>query len=73
MDGGDVYEPSLELEAEAHARVLGGTPTASISLDESREDRRQRMLAATLSRLHKEEEDLEHSCGTTGSSTTRTN
>jgi hypothetical protein len=66
MDGGDVYEPSLEHEAEAHAHILGGSGIASIPLNESREDRRQRVLEATISRLRREEEELEQSCGTAG-------
>jgi len=72
MDGGEVYEPSSELEAEAHTHVLGGSGIASMSLNESREDRRRKVLEATMSRLHKEEEELEQSCGTAGPSATRT-
>ncbi|KAI0339684.1 WLM-domain-containing protein [Trametopsis cervina] len=68
------YEPSSELEAEARllasSHVLGGgsTPLAT----DSREERRRRVLEATMNRLKKEEEELEHSCGTAGSSTTET-
>jgi len=61
----DVYEPSLELEPAAHTHVLGGFGN---SLDESREDRRRKVLEATMSRLRKEEEELEQSCGTAGPS-----
>lgn len=69
MHKGDVYEPSSELEAEAHAHVLGGGGGfSSFSLNESREERRRRMLDATMSRLRKEEEELEQSCGTAGPS-----
>lgn len=72
MHKGDVYEPSSELEAEAHAHVLGGGGSggvfSSFSLNESREERRRRMLDATMSRLRKEEEELEQSCGTAGPS-----
>lgn len=68
MHKGDVYEPSSELEAEAHAHVLGGGGFSSLYQDESREERRRRMLDATMSRLRKEEEELEQSCGTTGPS-----
>jgi hypothetical protein len=72
MDSGDVYEPSLEHEVEAHAHVLGGSGIASVSLNESREDRRRKVLEATMSRLRKEEEELEQSCGTAGPPATRT-
>lgn len=68
MHKGDVYEPSSELEAEAHAHVLGGGGFSSLYQDESREERRRRMLDATMSRLRKEEEELEQSCGTAGPS-----
>jgi hypothetical protein len=73
MGGRDVYEPSLELEAEVHTHVLGGSGIATMSLNESREDRRRRVLEATINRLHNEEEELEQSCGTAGPSATRTN
>ncbi|KNZ75166.1 Ubiquitin and WLM domain-containing protein [Termitomyces sp. J132] len=43
----DTYQPSSELEAEAHSYILGG-----------------RVLEATMARLHKEDEELEKSCGT---------
>jgi hypothetical protein len=63
--GGDVYEPSSELEAEAQAYILGGSGgSARVTGDESREARRHRVLEATMARLRKEEEDLENSCGT---------
>ena len=66
---GDFYQPSSELEAEAQAYVLGGKTGASTPLpNETPEQRRERMLQATMSRLRKEEEELERSCGTTGSS-----
>ncbi|KAL1739800.1 WLM domain-containing protein [Schizophyllum fasciatum] len=71
LDGaGDMYEPSSELEAEARAYVLGGKAGSATPLpNESAEQRRERMLQATMSRLQKEEEELEQSCGTrTGSS-----
>ena len=71
LGDGDVYEPSSELEAEAHVHVLGGGGMSS--LDESREDRRRRVLEATMKRLRKEEEELEQSCGTAGPSVMRTN
>lgn len=63
--GGDVYEPSSELEAEAHAYILGGGDIPSgAALDEPREERRRRVLEATMARLRKAEEELEDSCGT---------
>lgn len=61
---GPVYEPSSELEAEAHVHILGGS--AMPRAGEGREERRQRMLDATMGRLRKEEEELESSCGTAG-------
>ncbi|KAG5653600.1 hypothetical protein H0H81_011972 [Sphagnurus paluster] len=67
MGGGDVYESSSELAAEAHVHILGGGSTLSYGSDasnESPEERRQRVLDATMARLQKEEEDLEKSCGT---------
>lgn len=65
--GGDLYEPSSELEAEAHGYVLGGAVgTSGPVLDDSREERRRRVLEATMGRLRKEEEELERSCGTSG-------
>lgn len=72
MGSGDVYEPSPELEAEAHTHILGGRGVSALSLDDSREDRRRRVLEATVKRLRKEEEELEQSCGTAGPSATRT-
>ena len=66
---GDAYQPSSELEAEAQAYVLGGRTGSTTPLpNETPEQRRERMLQATMSRLKKEEEELERSCGTTGSS-----
>lgn len=59
-----VYESSSELELEA-AHVLGGSGVASLS-NETPEDRRRKILSATMSRLRKEEEELEQSCGTAG-------
>ena len=53
---------SSEQEAEAQAYVLGGS--GGSSFEDSVEDRRQRILNATMNRLQKEEEELEHSCGT---------
>ncbi|KZT67333.1 WLM-domain-containing protein [Daedalea quercina L-15889] len=67
---GDAYQPSSELEAEAQTYILCGPPqtlggtTPTASGDESREDRRRRLLEATMKRLQKEEEELEERCGT---------
>lgn len=65
---GDAYQPASSLEAEAQTYVLGGggvNVLGSTSLrDESVEERRKRMLEATVNRLKKEEEELEQSCGT---------
>lgn len=64
-----VYDPSTnpssELELEARAHVLGGSGVAP-SANETPEERRRKMLDATMSRLRKEEEELEQSCGTAG-------
>jgi hypothetical protein len=67
---GEVYEPSAELEAEARAYTLGGAQalgsTSSALTGETPEERRRKILDATVGRLRKEEEELEHSCGTAG-------
>ncbi|KAH9930209.1 WLM domain-containing protein [Fomitopsis serialis] len=65
VGSGDAYQPSSELEAEAQTYILGGTPI--LPGDESREERRRRLLEATMKRLQKEEEELEERCGTTAS------
>lgn len=59
--GSDMYEPSSGLEQEAQSHVLGGTGSGSLA-GESAEERRNRVLKATMTRLR--EEDIEHSCGT---------
>lgn len=65
-----MYQPSSELEAEAHTYVLDGGPqllggsSPGPAGDESREERRRRVLEATMNRLRQEEEELEQSCGT---------
>ncbi|KIM44403.1 hypothetical protein M413DRAFT_442387 [Hebeloma cylindrosporum] len=69
--GYDVYQPSSELEAEAQAYILGGPSLGStLSTDDSPEERRRRVLEATMNRLRREEEEIDHSCGT-GRSTSR--
>jgi hypothetical protein len=55
---GPVYEPSSESDVYAP-----GDSSVDVF---TQEDRRQRILAATLRRLQKEEEELEDSCGTAG-------
>jgi len=62
--GSDTYQPSSELEQEAQTHVLGGTGSGALS-GESAEERRSRVLKATMTRLLREE-DIEHSCGTGG-------
>lgn len=62
------YEPSSELEAEARAQVLGGLSSVPIDANETPEQRRQRVLGATMARLRKDDEKVEDSCGTSGSS-----
>ncbi|TCD62457.1 hypothetical protein EIP91_006884 [Steccherinum ochraceum] len=63
------YEPSSELEGEATSFVLGGGGQDSTLTrprgNESPEERRRRVLEATMARLKKEEEELEGACGTT--------
>jgi len=71
--GYDMYQPSSELEAEARAYTLGGSGSgvSSSSLDnETQEEKRRRVLEATMNRLRKEEEEIEHSCGTGKSTAT---
>jgi len=69
--GYDLYQPSSELEAEAQAYTLGGSSIGSTSPgNDSPEERRRRLLEAALNRLRREEEDIEHSCGTGHSTTT---
>jgi hypothetical protein len=59
----DVYMPSPELsEADAHMHILGGDDVGSWV--ESAEERRRRILSATMSRISKQEEELEQQCGT---------
>ncbi|KAI0036212.1 WLM domain-containing protein [Vararia minispora EC-137] len=63
LGGGGEYQPSSELEAEASVYVLGGS-TMAPPANETVEERRRRMLDATMNRLRREEEELELSCGT---------
>jgi len=69
---GDVYEPNSALvESEAYEHVLGGrSSTLGSTSGDSIEDRRRRALEAAVSRLRKEEEELEQSCGTSGPAAT---
>jgi len=62
VSGGYMPSSELEFDAETHVHVLGGS-TPGVE-GESAEDRRRRVLEATMNRLRKEEEDIEHSCGT---------
>ena len=68
----DAYEPGLEVEAQdaliTGTFTLGGGPlgSAPASSGNTKEERRQRMLEATIERLRKQEEEVEHSCGTSG-------
>jgi hypothetical protein len=59
----EVYEPISELEVEAHVHILGGNNMPSV-VNESREERRRKLLEATMLRLQREEEELENNCGT---------
>ena len=56
--------PPSEVEADT-GHVLGRDSQSSGSTtDESMEERRRKVLEATMNRLRKEEEELEHCCGT---------
>ncbi|KAI6112895.1 WLM-domain-containing protein, partial [Pisolithus sp. B1] len=61
-DNNGAYQPSSNEEGEAFVHVLGGNSTLP---SDSIEDRRRRALEAATSRLKKQEEELEQSCGTT--------
>jgi hypothetical protein len=60
--GSDIYQPSPELDLQVHTHVLGGG--SGSGSDESSEERRSRVLKATMNRLLRNEEDIEHLCGT---------
>jgi len=73
-DPADIYQPSSELPVvpeETNTYVLGGTGSRSSS-SESAEERRSRVLKATMNRLLRNEEDIEHSCGTGRNATSST-
>ncbi|TFY66074.1 hypothetical protein EVG20_g5013 [Dentipellis fragilis] len=55
---------TLSGPAEARAYVLGGLGAATPRAGETAEERRKRVLDATMRRLRREEEELEQSCGT---------
>ncbi|GAC71150.1 protein involved in sister chromatid separation and/or segregation [Moesziomyces antarcticus T-34] len=63
---GDVYEPSPPTISGGGQRLGGGSGAES----ESAEERRQRVLMATMRRLEREEHEIEQSCG---SATTKPN
>ncbi|RDX51227.1 WLM-domain-containing protein [Lentinus brumalis] len=60
--------PQSALEAEAQAYVLGGSQVlggaSTSSATDSPEERRRKVLEATMNRLRKEEQELEDRCGT---------
>ncbi len=60
--------PRSALEAEAQEYVVGGAYTlggaGTSNPGDSPEERRRKVLEATMSRLRKEEEELEDRCGT---------
>lgn len=64
--------PPSELEAEAQGHVLGAGDSINTaqppSIGDSREEMRRRILDATMERIRKDEEELEHRCGTTSDS-----
>lgn len=56
--------PAIELEAAAHSHTLGGASSTTSGRDDTPEQRRRKVLEATMQRLRKEDEDVEQSCGT---------
>ena len=58
----DVRSANIEREAAVNAFALGGG-IASTSVNESREERRRRVLEATIFRLEQEEKEIEDRCG----------
>ncbi|KAH9913557.1 WLM-domain-containing protein [Epithele typhae] len=64
----DGPRPALEAEAQEYslggAYALGGSGVSSDT--DSPEERRRKMLEATMNRLKKEEEEMEDRCGTAG-------
>ncbi|KAI0794524.1 WLM-domain-containing protein [Fomes fomentarius] len=67
----NMESPHSALEAEAQEHVLGGSytlggPIPSGSSSDTPEERRRKVLEATMSRLRKEEQELEDRCGTAG-------
>ncbi|KAL4063246.1 WLM domain-containing protein [Scleroderma yunnanense] len=61
VDVRGTYQPTSNEDEEAAGHVLGGSDTP---LTDSIEDRRRRVLEAATSRLAKQDEELEQSCGT---------
>ena len=64
---GDVYDPGLEADAQAMlggSYVLGGSSGPALESD-SPDQRRRRVLEATMNRLQKEEQEIEDMCGST--------
>ncbi|KAI1791839.1 WLM-domain-containing protein [Ganoderma leucocontextum] len=66
--GAGFSAPHSALEAEAHEYVVGGAyalgGVGTSSPGDSPEERRRKVLEATMNRLRKEEEELEDRCGT---------
>ena len=62
-DHADIYQPTSELPEDSQTYVLGGAGSG-FSSGESAEERRNRVLKATMNRLLRNEEDIEDSCGT---------
>ena len=56
--------PDAAVEAEAREHVLGGSGSSNMA--NSPEERRRKVLEATMNRLRKEEAELEDRCGTAG-------
>ena len=60
--------PYSALEAEAQEYIIGGAytlgGTGTSGTGDSPEERRRKVLEATMNRLRKEEEELEDRCGT---------
>ncbi|GAC95009.1 hypothetical protein PHSY_002582 [Pseudozyma hubeiensis SY62] len=66
---GDVYEPSAPALSSglSGGHRLGGSTGGSVASGDA-DDRRQRILAATMRRLEREEQEIEQSCGSAAGS-----
>ncbi|SNX88080.1 uncharacterized protein MEPE_06791 [Melanopsichium pennsylvanicum] len=71
---GHVYEPSAPTPCSGSSggHRLGGTWSSSNQANTA-EERRQRILMATMRRLEREEQEIEQSCGSAAHSTSKSN